>query len=336
MHEPLPTVSKLKPAYIRQVLISRMMYRYDFNNASRPLVGNLLYLARHKSQMLAAKEKRHQRFQRFVDENLHIAPQMLTQGRANEVLEECDVFVCGSDQIWNPGYATTSSLAFLHFASGKKRTIALAPSFGVSKIPDGHKKLFKEWINGIDNLSVREEAGQHIIKELTGRDAELLLDPTMALPVEQWQKLEREPETPLPKKYILGYFLGRVNKEYKQEINRIAKEHNAQVVMLFDIERPEYYVYDPAEVLYALDHADMVMTDSFHGTVFSILFHKSFKTFIRNEGGESMNSRLETLLNRFQLAQDNTLSPEKWVNIEKIIEEEREKTIAYIRKGIES
>ena len=331
---------KLRPSYIAEVLRYRMMYRYDMTNAVRSVSGNLAYIAIHKNQILTAQENRKEKFRAFYEKYLHISDRTITCDNCHEKewLDSHDFFVCGSDQIWNPTYRTTSELAFLSFAPGK--AVALSPSFGLSEIPENAKERYRSWLNGITHLSVREEAGKRIIRELTGREATVLLDPTMAIEPERWETLAIKPEKPLPEKYILTYFLGRVTKNYAKRIRKISRETGLPVVNLFNIEESEHYAFDPGEVLYALRNADLVLTDSFHGTVFSILFRRDFLVFRRDEGGKSMHSRLETLLGKFMLEDrldDGTVHPgsigtEKWEEIRKIIDIERERTVTYLRQ----
>lgn len=328
---------KVKPSYIRQVLISRMMYKYDMNNAERSVLGNLFYILKNKKKILKARDDRHKNFQRFEKKYLHISEKIISHNDINASwLNSYNYFICGSDQIWNPGYSTTSDLAFLSF-SPKKKNIALAPSFGVSKIPESMIEMFRNGINGIERLSVREEAGANIIRELTGRKAEILVDPTMVLDVDEWKKIMVKPKAILPEKYILCYFLGRVDKQYKSVIRKLAKERNLRIVPLFDIEEIEYYSLDPAEVLYCIENAEMVVTDSFHGTVFSILFHKEFMVFERNEGGASMNSRLDTLLKRFNLQNriypiSSNINSVNWNDVDNYISSARSDYFEYLKK----
>lgn len=150
-------------------------------------------------------------------------------------------------------------------------------------------------------MSVREEDGQKIIRELTGRNAEILLDPTMLLPQNQWNALSKKPHKELPEHYVVCYFLGMIDKKYNKIIQDFAKKVKLPIIMLFDISYPDYYVFDPNEVLYCIKNAEYVLTDSFHGSVFSILFKKNFYVFGRNEGKINMSSRLNTLLNTFDL-----------------------------------
>lgn len=331
---------KLRPSYIAEVLRCRMMYRYDITNAARCILGNLAYIAVHKNELLAAQKERKEKFRAFQERYLHVSDRIITHENCHdrEWLDSHDLFVCGSDQIWNPTYRTTTELAFLNFAPGK--AVALAPSFGLSELPMNAEEKYRNWLNGITCLSVREEAGARIIRELTGREATVLLDPTMAIDAEHWETLARKPETALPEKYILTYFLGRVTKNYAKRIREISRKTGLPVVNLFNIEEAAYYTFDPSEVLYAISNADMVLTDSFHGTVFSVLFRRDFLVFQRDEGGKSMHSRLDTLLGKFMLedrlddgvTHPGSISMKKWAEIQTIINCERERIRTYLKE----
>lgn len=332
-------LSKLNPTYIREVLISRPMYKYDINRVDKGIIHNLIYAKKNSSSLISLKERRSECFKAFADQKLNISNLVLNRENiTREWIESIDFYICGSDQIWNPTYATTSELAFCSFAPEK--TICLSPSFGVAEIPEYRRKKYSEWLKKIKSLSVREEAGQKIIKDLTGRDAEVLLDPTMVVPVKIWEDLCQKPEKKLPDHYIVCYFLGRVDKSYYKKIRNFSKKKELQIIMLFDIMEPEYYVYDPAEVLYIIKHADCVLTDSFHGSVFSILFHKEFYVFSRNEGGLNMNSRIETLLEKFNLkdrvydGKISLVSKQKWAAVENILESEKVKAKKYIQNAL--
>lgn len=332
-------IKKLNPLYIREVFISRLMYKYDINRVDYGIIHNLKYAKRNSKKLLTLKKKRSQRFRQFSDEKLHISSILLNRENiTKDWIEGIDYFICGSDQIWNPNYATTSELAFCSFAPEK--TICLSPSFGVSKIPTYRMDEYRCWLKKIKTLSVRENAGQKIIKILTGRNAEILIDPTMLIPVEKWKQLCKAPKEELPEHYIVCYFLGRVDKEYYNKIVKFSKSKGLPVIMLFDITAPAYYAYDPAEVLYTIQHADYVLTDSFHGTVFSILFHKNFYVFTRNEGKVSMNSRIETLLEKFDFEnrvlgdRSEDILNVQWEKMDFILEEERKKAQKYLVEAL--
>lgn len=331
--------NKLNYDYVKRFLRSRLMSKYDLNNTSRPVFFSVLYALLNHKKLIELKTKRSQNFKNYQDEYLNVSERIITTEncRENEWLEAYDCFFCGSDQIWNPTYATTSELAFLSFAQG--RAVALAPSFGVSKLPNDVCEKYKKWIEEISVLSVREKAGQNIIYDLTGRKAELLFDPTMAIAVEDWKECAKNPGN-LPEKYVLCYFLGKVSSSYKENIEKFARERNLNIVKLFDIESTDYYTYGPNEVLYSILHAEYVLTDSFHGSVFSILFKRNFFVFNRDEGGQDMSSRLDTLLESFDLQDrkygitDSDISISKWNKIDEVLEIERKHTKNYIDNAI--
>lgn len=333
-------LQKLNPMHFRDVLISRLMYQYDINCVDKGVLHNILYVKQNRLKLMSLRKKRSEFFRDFTKKNLHISNKTLNRTNTTEEWTSVfDYFVCGSDQIWNPSYSTTSELAFCSFAPEK--TICFAPSFGVSNIPEYRSEEYAIRLKDIYKLSIREYVGQKIIKDLTGRDVPVLLDPTMAISVERWSALCRKPENKLPEKYIVCYFLGRIDKNYRSKINNFATKNNLPIVMLFDITTPEYYTFDPAEVLYTIEHAEYVLTDSFHGSVFSILFHKNFCVFNRNEGGSSMNSRLETLLQRFELEDRvdlqniDSITDEQWLHVEYVLLMERVNTRKYFEDAVQ-
>lgn len=335
------TIDKLSIAYVKKFLRSRLMSRFDMNNTDKSVLRDCLYAMVNKNKLLKLKQERSSAFKKYQDEYLNVSDTVLTQELSADEnwVHQYDCFFCGSDQVWNPTYDTTSQLAFLSFAKGK--SIAIAPSFGVSVIPDDVKDKYKKWLNDILFLSVREDAGAKIISDLTGRDAKVLVDPTMMLDADAWKECAQKPDT-LPQKYLLCYFLGQVSAKYQKAISAFAKENNLQIVRLFDIESPEYYKYGPNEVLYSILNAEYIFTDSFHGSVFSILFNKNFTVFDRDEGGQSMSSRLDTLLTKFGLQERkfgfeyNDILASKWNEVESILATERQYALEYIDNAINS
>ena len=249
-------------------------------------------------------------------------------------------FITGSDQVWNPSLLGGSSIYFLTFAEKHKR-IAYAPSFGVSKIPDEHKENYKKWISGINKLSVREDDGARIIKDLTGRDVPVLVDPTLLLTKEKWMSISKEASNK-PEKYLLTYFLGGVPEIYRGQIKRIAKENNLGVIKLGDITEKDTYITGPSEFIDYLNSCSIFCTDSFHGVVFSILMEKPFIVYERMGTSSSMFSRIETLLNKFNLNSrkaENIRTDEEAFNIDyshvpPLLEAERNKAINYLRDAL--
>lgn len=153
----------------------------------------------------------------------------------------------------------------------------------------------------MDKLSVREEAGAKIIKDLTGRDAEVLVDPTMMLTREKWLSIAKEAPNKPKGKYLLTYFLGGVPSKYKRQIKNIAERNNLEIINLADIRDKETYITGPSEFIDYINSCSILCTDFFHGTVFSILMEKPFIVFERMGTSSSMFSRINTLLDKFDL-----------------------------------
>ena len=184
-------------------------------------------------------------------------------------------------------------------------------------------------------LSIREEEGKNLIKELCGREAEVLGDPTLYLKVDQWRKIEKKVKLPR-KNYLLVYFLGDCITEYKDKIVKEAEKRNLEIYWL---QSQEHYDIAPDEFLYLIDHAECVCTDSFHGTVFSIIFQRPFLIFQRKEKFVDMSSRLRTLFNIFALGSRDGIYKEAnseffsdFKQTAKILKEQRKKIEIYLKK----
>ena len=249
-------------------------------------------------------------------------------------------FVCGSDQIWNPMFKENASANFLQFANPEKR-IAFCPSFGVSTIPKNRKEEYSEYLRDFSKLSIREADGANIIKELSNRQAMVLIDPTLLLSKKDWKKISKKPRFNIEKKYILTYFLGKISEEKKENIKKIAEKKNYEIINLGKKEYIQYYTAGPSEFLWYIENAEIILTDSFHACVFSILFDKTFYVFDREDKMQSMNSRIETLFNIFNLQQqrfsnwNNIKFEHNYDHIGSILEKEREKSINFLKKALD-
>jgi len=213
-----------------------------------------------------------------------------------------DVFLCGSDQVWNP-YTPYMNGIFFADIPGVRKRIAYAASFGVDVIPNEMVKQYSYWLNQFQEISVREESGKQIVDALSNKRATVLLDPTMLLDPAEWEKLEEMPEEFMHKKYVFIYFLGEINVKIKTFIEKTCEENRFELVDVLPAEYEKNYKFNPSHFVYLLHHAELVITDSFHAVVFSILFQKQFRVFDRVHGKVNMSSRLDTLLSYFELAE---------------------------------
>lgn len=333
-------IKKINPAYILKVVSSRFKNKYLYKNSRDGVLGSVKFVKNNDIDKLC--DLRKQSFKKFTEDNLKIADFSLSFDNLDDIrLDDYDWFIAGSDQVWNPTYPHVSRLNFLTFAPKYKR-IALAPSFGLSVLPEHVKPLYTEWLNGIDALSVREEQGAKIIKELTGRDVPVLADPTLFVSKEEWLKIEEKPDYDFSEPYVFTYFLGNETNKYRKYIDTYAKRNNYKVINIFDLREPEHYVTNPAHFVYLIHNAKMVFTDSFHGSVFSLIMHTPFVVFDRIEnGGQGMSSRIDTLLKTFSMENRHFNKIEKDIdnidfsNVDDVIKTLQQKTDNFLKKSFD-
>lgn len=259
-----------------------------------------------------------------------------------KIVNDFDYFFVGSDQIWNPNWY--HDIDYFKYVN-KNKQIAYAGSFGVYTIPDKLKDSFKRVFENMGNISVREEAGAKIIKELIGKDVPVVIDPTLLLDKNEWLKVSKKPEWIKEKKYILAFFLGDISNERRQIFDRLAKNKNLEIIYILKYDNIDWAKVGPAEFIYLVNNSEAIITDSYHGSVFSIIMHKPFFVFNREEKNMcNMNSRLETLLKKFNLENryqiNNNINEENlfhvdYSNMKTILEKEREYAINYLEKAMQ-
>lgn len=289
---------------------------------------------RKKNRIFKLKLKR---FKDFNDKYIKIGEKIKSYYVPPKLSEKYDYFICGSDQIWNPYYSGNTGTNFLDFVPSKK-TIAYAPSFGTADIPEEKYEEFKKYLNHIKYLSCREEQGIKLIKNLTARDAKLVLDPTLLLSKDEWKKIVKKPKYIPNNEYIVTYFLGNQDEEYKKYINKVAEKNNLQVFDIMDMSDIEKFSTNPSEFIYLIENSELICTDSFHGTVFSIIFNKPYVLFERKSNMQKMNSRFESLKNVLELPERNytNLKDEEIFNLDydsinKNLKLKKQESIEYLK-----
>lgn len=259
--------------------------------------------------------------------------------------DEYNYFITGSDQVWNPNFwydeRINSTARFLKFASKEKR-IAYAASIAIPEISKDKEQFFKDSLNEMKSISMREKAGADLVKNLTGREVPVVVDPTILLSKEEWQKIEMVPEWYNGEKYILTYFLGNPSPIIKN----IAKKNNWKIYNLMDKNDFDLYTSRVEEFVYLIDHAQLVATDSFHACVFSILMNTPFLVVNRQQKGVAdMTSRIDTLLELFGYQDryiingecnlsENEILYMDFSNVKAIQEREIERSTAYLKTAL--
>lgn len=280
--------------------------------------------------------KRFCSFQKFTNKYLNVKYYKLS----DEIKDNFDYFIVGSDQVWNYTFKSFSSDYFLPFSS-REKNISYAASIGVDEVIDVYQHLFREGLNNFKAISVRENSAQQIVKELTEReDVQVVLDPTMLLDKEEWRKIAKKPKLLHNTKYILTYFLGNLSSERKKEIERVAKENDCEIINLLN-KNDQFYNCGPREFLFLEQNAFLICTDSFHSSVFAILFDRSFLVFDREDEKANMSSRLDTLLSKFKLEDrkyNGKITEEDlkhdYTEVYKILEEERKKSLDFLKNAL--
>lgn len=210
----------------------------------------------------------------------------------------------GSDQLWLPGNIAADYYT-LNFVPKEVNSIAYATSFGQATLPKDSAKKASVFLKRIKHIGVREESGKKLVKELAGRDVPVVCDPTLLFTGEEWMDIQKS-EAIVKEPYILCYFLGN-NPPHREFAKRLREATGCKIVALTHLDEfvkcDEHYAdetpydIDPADFLNLIRNASYVCTDSFHCSVFSILYKKKFFTFRRYEKNtkQSTNSRLDTL-----------------------------------------
>lgn len=249
-----------------------------------------------------------------------------------------DLVFYGSDQIWNPEFGPENCIVP---KTPKEKNIALCASIGADHIPKDQIKKYKEGLSRFSHISVREDKAADIVEELTGNRPVVLIDPTLSLDRSEWEKIECRPYYGSKKywnnkKYIFMYFLGELSEARKSQIKKLAEKHNADIV---DATRGDICDYiGPAEFIWLIHNSMMVITDSYHGSIFSFIFDKAFYVLNREdtEIKMSMNSRFDTLFRKLDLydrKNNNILEytcEHDYSRSYKLLESERKKYYQYI------
>ena len=230
----------------------------------------------------------------------------VTKGNMRAVSGKYDIYIAGSDQVWDYKLTNFDQTYFLDFPEKGKKKCSYAASIGEHIPPEQFRNDYSRLLNDFDEILVREDYGADIVNELTGKKPEVVCDPTLLLTADEWNKLLKEPK--IRGKYILVYQLG-INPEIVNFARRLKKETGYRIVYIpFPLVgllkcRCEITV-GPAEWMGLFKNAEYVISDSFHGVVFSLLFNRKF---FAKADGHHKNRRVEQLLKLVNLS-DRTMN----------------------------
>jgi hypothetical protein len=240
---------------------------------------------------------------RFRKQNLNLVG---TQYGGRIRYKDADAFIVGSDQVFNPIHNEMNSDFLLNFIPDRKKRIAYGASFGTDKFPEEYVQMLKDLLPKFNALSVRETTGVETIKKIADIEAQIVLDPTLLLDGNEYRHLFVKELKYIPKEpYVFLYIIGS-HSEARRIAEEKANETGVKVknIIIMTNQRAEWHcpqvgrfkrihIYTPADFLAYISNASYVVTNSFHGTAFSVIFNRRF-TVLKN--GTSGDDRMTTLL----------------------------------------
>lgn len=280
---------------------------------------------------------RYKNIKQFSDKYIKETEKLYSDRKLNnKVSNQYDAFFVGSDQVWNQNYVNDGLTFFLKGIDDKKKN-AFSASIGVEKLSKEYEDILRENLNSFYQISVREESAKNIIEKLLDCSVERLLDPTMLIDEYKWKELFTGID--VKEKYILIYSLGAITKKERKLIKKIANDKNLSIINLADYSS-KYYTINPIEFVELIQKAELVFTDSFHGSVFSILMNTPFIVTERKTSN-SISSRIDTLLSVFSLEERRisniaNISTEELLSfdeekVKKVLKNERIKAESFLK-----
>ena len=276
---------------------------------------NLLYTKRIKGFIASVLNVptniiKKRRFKRFMEENMRLTP---TFFQAEKISVDNDLLILGSDQIWNLDVTKgVDKTYFGKLPNGGQYVIPYAASIGKDAINEKEAETYKILLNAVPNIGVRERNAQSMLKRIfPDKNIDVTLDPTLMVDASVWNHLEKK--IPLPDKYVLIFSLNGYEKTYATAEEIAAKRgipiievlgHN--IDFLDKRKHRKLATLGPQEFLYAIHHADAVVTDSFHGTAFSIIYQRDLRVIPHKTRGARMVELLQAINAENRLVGDHT------------------------------
>lgn len=319
----------------------------SFYSYLRPL---LAFCKRKITGLSKIKDRKRALFESFYEKYLILSPK---QYSTRLVLEKdppiYDIYLTGSDQVWNSKYVGYDTSFMFSFVKDKNPRISYAASFSSATIPEYYKSYYKTELSKYLKISVREKSGIFIVHELVNKNAELVCDPTLLLDKEEWSILAKESCIRLNEKYILVYVLDYAYDPYPDIYSRIEEiQQKIQLPIVVLSGRKQNFlknakfinVAGPCEFLSLFMNASFIITNSFHGTAFALIFEKYFVSVIKDRTNE--DSRVLSLLLRVKREYNSVIYNQPINLINDLFDNEcntelddfRSSSIQYLRKEL--
>lgn len=244
------------------------------------------------------------------EDNNYKMKRLFIKKQYSEIAKNTDIFLTGSDQIWNPYCGGLNPMMFLEFVDGVKK-VSYASSISLSEIPPLLENRIRNDLNKFSYISVREQSTVDLLKRVLNRqDIYQVVDPTFLLSNDEWELFASKAkiEFSLPEKYIFCYFIGTKRlHEYIEVVNEVKKHTGIERVITVNCSTNginiggDIFYEDggPYEFIYLLTHASYICLDSFHGTVFSLLFSKDFVHVLKYDNTDNKDSQNSRIIDMF-------------------------------------
>lgn len=278
-------------------------------------------------------------FKKFADRYMKYTP-LLEDEELERLNEQTSCFIAGSDQIWrSTAQGKDKGVYYLSFAGDRARKIACAASFGMADFigTEEDETLAAFWLRRFDAVSVREDAGRKLCAEKMGIDAEVVIDPVFYIDRKYYDEMADSVSPELPQEYVLAYFLGRKLPENDQMAEYYARKLGLPLIYLSPKEMTT------EEWLHYIRGARLLVTNSFHGVCFAVIFGREFVSVAART---MAFSRFETVLgrlgleNRLRPAAETAVSgnfdftPINWKDVRRRIAAEKDKALSWLKQAL--
>lgn len=261
---------------------------YDPIKESDPIEREKKIQKLQKTENGRDRLKRYERYTNFIQENFDLVGDCKTYENLEATDFQLDAYITGSDQVWNGDHIGGYDPAyFLEFAPEDAVIMSYSASIGKNYIAPIYQDNYKKALERFDGISIRESSAQPVIEKLTDTPVHVTLDPTLLLDKEDYDEIKSFPDP--GEKYILVYMM-EYNKEFVNFTNKISKALGLPVIQrrpktFFKNEIQSCFTCTPGEFLGLVENAEYVLTNSFHGTVFSLIYKKRFISMLHSETG---------------------------------------------------
>ncbi len=276
-------------AYATQSLIKEKGYEteliyYHYDSIQNPfLISNLFkrglknYIGSIAGFLMRSPAKK--ALWSFIKTHLQLT-EKVSHKELGVLAQRFDKIIVGSDCVWNGEAFTLETAYLLDFVEEDVKKGNFASSFACDMIPDGQKEIFKKYLSKFKTLSVREDRGKELIKELTGKEATVVLDPTLVRDQFFWSEIAAESKLQIKGDYIFVAEYA-ISAALLRDAEKLARRYNLPIYFLYPPKGKKskgkiFFKASPQDVLYLIQNAKFVLTDSYHMMIFSINFSKEF------------------------------------------------------------